>query len=249
MKPHMLPHYGIFRAFAFLVITMVACQLCSSAIGQIINGGFETGNPAGWSFAGQATAKDASFGVIPTHGAYAGFLDNTGNGTVVAGQMENALHLAIGTVTNMVPGTPTRGTVVFQDVAVSAGQQLVFDWNFMSDELDESPIFNDYCFYSVVGNTAGVTNIFLLASRNSSTFPGSAPTGYDGLTGWSTTTYTFLANDTYRVGFGVMNVTDSGHDSAMMLDGVVVPEPGTISLGLIGAAFCLAARRIWGQSK
>jgi hypothetical protein len=235
MKPSILPQMGTFRAFTSVAITLLACHVRSSARGQIINGGFETGNPAGWSFAGQATAKDASFGVIPTHGLYAGFLDNTGNGTVLAGQMETALHLSTGTVTNIVLGVPTRGTVIFQDVAVSAGQQLVFDWNFMSDELNEDPVFNDYCFYSVVGNTSGVTNIFLLASRNSSTFPGTAPAGYDGLTGWFTTTYTFSANDTYRVGFGVMNVTDSGHDSAMMLDGVVVPEPGTISLGLLGA--------------
>ena len=223
---------------------MLAYQVGSPARAQIINGGFETGNPAGWSFAGQATAKDASFGVSPTHGLYAGFLDNTGNGTVLAGQMETALHLSTGTVTNIVLGVPTRGTVIFQDVAVSAGQQLVFDWNFMSDELNEDPVFNDYCFYSVVGNTSGVTNIFLLASRNSSTFPGTAPTGYDGLTGWSTTTYTFSANDTYRVGFGVMNVTDSGHDSAMMLDGVVVPEPATISLGLLAGVCCGVRMRL-----
>src|SRR6478609_2747052 len=131
-----------------------------------------------------------------------------------------------GTVTNFVSGTPTRGTVMWQNVTAAAGQTLVFDWNFMSDELNEDPIYNDFSFFSVVGATSGVTDSFLLAGRNSSSFTPGAPAGFDGLTGWNTRTYTFTASDTYRIGFGVMNVTDSGHNSAMMLDGISVPEPG-----------------------
>jgi hypothetical protein len=208
---------------------------------QLVNGGFETGNAAGWGIAGQAGARNASFGVTPTYGAWAGYLENTGNGTVLAGDMEIALHLPTGTVTNFVSGTPTRGTVMWQNVTVSAGQTLVFDWNFMSDELNEASIYNDFSFFSVVGATSAVTDSFLIASRNSSSFTLGGPAGFDGLTGWSTTTYTFTASDTYRIGFGVMNVTDGGHNSAMMLDGITVPEPGIASL--IGVFAVLLIKR------
>jgi hypothetical protein len=193
---------------------------------QVVNGGFETGNVSGWGVAGQAAAHDATFGVTPTHGSYAGYIENTGNGTILAPDMETALHLPTGTVLTFVSGTPTRGTVMWQNVTVAAGQSLTFDWNFMSDELNEDPIYNDFAFYSVVGATSGVADSFLLASRNSSSFTPGGPVGFDGLTGWSSATYTFTASDTYRIGFGVMNVTDGGHNSALMLDAITVPEPG-----------------------
>jgi hypothetical protein len=143
---------------------------------QVINGGFESGMMS-WG------AHDATFGVTPTHGSYAGYIDNTGNGTILAPDMEPALNLPTGTMLTFVSGTPTRGTVIWQDVTVSAGQTLTFDWNFMSDELNEDPIYNDFCFFSVVGATSGVTNSFLLGSRNSSSFTPGAPVGFDGLTG------------------------------------------------------------------
>jgi hypothetical protein len=222
--------------------TCIAMSLLVTGRAQIVNGGFETGSAAGWSIAGQAGARDASFGVVPTHGSWAGYLENTGNGTVLAGDMETALHLPTGTVTNFVSGTPTRGTVMWQNVTVSAGQILVFDWNFMSDELNEAPVYDDFAFFSVVGAISGVTDSFLLASRNSSSFTAGAPAGFDGLTGWSTRNYTFTASDTYRIGFGVMNVTDGGHNSALMLDAISVPEPATVAL--IGMCALLLARRL-----
>jgi hypothetical protein len=228
-------------------VIVAACILMNSARleAQVVNGGFES-LMAGWSISGQAGPRDATFGVTPTHGTYAGYLENTGNGTVLAGDMETALHLPTGTVTNFVLGTPTRGTVIWQNVAASAGQTLTFDWNFMSDELNEDPIYNDFAFFSVVGPTSGVADASLIASRNSSTFTlGGAPAGFDGLTGWNTQTYTFTATDTFRIGFGVMNVTDGGHNSAMMLDGISVPEPGcaaVLGLGIILFEFRRRAR-------
>ena len=177
MKPSILPQMGHVSCVHVGGDNFARCHVCSSARGQIINGGFETGNPAGWSFAGQATAKDGPSALFQLMGSMPVFWTTLETERCSQARWKLALHLSTGTVTNIVLGVPTRGTVIFQDVAVSAGQQLVFDWNFMSDELNEDPVYNDYCFYSVVGNTSGVTNIFLLASRNSSTFPGDRASG------------------------------------------------------------------------
>jgi hypothetical protein len=218
---------------AFTAIVLVAA-LSIDARADVVNGGFESGAIAPWVVAGQGLVRDSSFGVTPTHGTYAGYIDNTGNGTILAADMDTALHLPAGTVNTFVSGTPTRGSVIYQNVVVAAGSTLSFDWNFMSDELHEDPIFDDFAFYSVVGATSGIQDSYLLASRNSSTFSSSAPVGFDGITGWETQTYYFPTSDTYRIGFGVMNVTDGGYDSAIMLDGIVVPEPAAgILIGIV----------------
>jgi hypothetical protein len=193
----------------------------------VINGNFETGNLSGWSSLGSAHVETAAFGVNPTEGTYDGYIETTGNFTALASAIVPFLGLTGSDIMALGQGAPTNGTGISQDITVSAGDTLTFDWNFLTDELDESATFNDFAFLTVDGSA------FLLASRNTSTFNVvSPPVGFDGQTGWSSDSYNFASAGTFKIGFGVFNVGDSGHNSVLLLDivNVPVPEPGTFVL-------------------
>jgi hypothetical protein len=98
-------------------------------------------------------------------------------------------------------------------------------------------MYNDFAFFTVNGSA------YFLASRNASSFNIVAPPiGFEGQTNWASASYTFAAAGTYQIGFGVFNVGDSGHDSALFLDNVdIVPEPAILSM--LGFACAPLARR------
>ena len=162
--------------------------------------------------------------------------ETTGNFTALAPAVVASLGVSGPAIVGLSAGTPTNGTGISQDVTVLAGDTLSFDWNFLTDELNEDAMYNDFGFFSISGSA------FLLASRNSSTFDMSfPPAGFDGQTGWTTQTYTFPSAGTFKIGFGVFNVGDSGHNSVLLLDAISisVPEPSSIVLLSIGLSIGL----------
>ncbi len=228
--------------------TLLAAALCALAIPLIAhaaptNGNFETGDLTGWTSIGLTGAATSSIGVTPTEGTYQAYVDNTGNGTVGANIIAAALGLSGPDILALGAGAPTVGSAIYQDVSVSAGDTLYFDWNFITDELDELPQYNDFAFFSV--DSAA----FLLASRNSSTYDTvSPPLGFDGQTDWSTQTYTFTSSGTVRLGFVSFDVYDAGHDSWLLLDAMIIPAPEPSTLALLAAGlpvglFLLRRRR------
>ena len=219
---------------------LALCALVAplAAQGQIVNGGFEAGTTAGWTVIGQGTTKTSSFGVAPTAGTRMGYVDTTGNSTVLPPPIITALGLDTADIMGLaIGGAPTRGSCMYQDVTVAPGDIMIFDWNFCTDELDESATFNDYAFFSIsdTADLSGTSAAHFLASRNASTYNTvSPPPGFDGQTGWTIgETYTFTSAATYRVGFVTFNVGDSGHNSALLFDAVVVPEPSVAAMLLL----------------
>jgi hypothetical protein len=218
-----------------LIVLLAALATPPLAAAAVVNGGFETGTLAGWTPIGFTKTETAAVGVTPTVGTYQGYLNSTGNFTASAPAVLASLTVDPPDILTLGAGTPTVGSGLSQDVTVAAGDTLTFDWNFLTDELDESATFNDFAFFSI----AGVP--FLLASRNSSTFNiVSPPAGFDGQTGWMTQSYTFTAGGTYKLGFGVFNVGDTGHDSVLLLDAVTLPVPEPTSLALIASGMSIA---------
>jgi hypothetical protein len=235
-----------------LHLAAVCCALILSiplTTHAVVNGDFETGTTAGWTVIGQGTTKTSSFGVTPTGGTRMGYIDTTGNLTVLPPPILTAFGLDAADIMGLaIGGAPTRGSAIYQDVTVAPGDVLTFDWNFVCDELDQSPTFNDYAFLAIsdTASLATTSSAFFLASRNASTYNTvSPPPGFDGQTGWTIgDNYTFTSAGTFRVGFVTFNVGDSGVNSALLFDGVsVTPEPGTLALVLAPLAGLARRRR------
>jgi len=214
-----------------LLITLCALVPARSSQGGVVNGGFEMGILTGWTLAGSGQATGSGIGVTPTEGIFQGYIETTGNFTVSAPAVAASLGVTGPAISGLGAGVPVNGSGLSQNVIVSAGDTLTFDWNFLTDELSESPTFNDFGFFTISGAA------YLLASRNSSTYDlVSPPAGFDGQTDWSTQTYTFPAAGAFTIGFGVFNVGDAGHNSVLLLDGISisVPEPSSLVLGIAG---------------
>ncbi len=219
------------------VCALVTPQLATAAV---INGSFETGDLTGWTVVGSAQAPDASIGVTPTVGTYQGYIETTGNYTQYAPPIEASLGITDSTLNGLGFTEFVNGTAISQDVTVSAGDTLTFDWNFLTDELDEDPLYNDFAYFTI--DSAA----YLLASRNGSTYDtGSPPVGFDGQTGWDSGSYTFTAAGTYKIGFGVFNVHDAGHNSVLLLDNISLPVPEPTSFVLLAIGLSAVCLRGW----
>lgn len=231
------------RSPKILAIALGSLLLATTtSTAAVINGGFEMGGLSGWTLIGQGHVETASVGVTPTEGTYQGYLETTGNYTALAPAVAASLGLSGPAIFALGAGPPTNGTGISQVVTVTAGDTVSFDWNFMTDELNEEATYNDFAFYSIDGSA------FLLASRNSSTFDTvSPPAGFDGQTGWGSESYTFSTGGAHTIGFGVLNVGDSGHNSVLLIDAVSIPVPETSTLAMcilaFGMFFCGSAGR------
>lgn len=222
-------------------LVLAVCAFSMSTVlaqGAVINGDYETGTLAAWPKIGAAQAATSSIGVIPTNGLYQAYVDNTGNFAAAAPSVVTFLGVPGSSVIGMGAGSPTTGSAISQNVSVTAGAVLTFDWNFMTDEHDEGLAFNDFAIYTI-GSDA-----YFLASRNS-TFMSlntvSPPPGFDGQTNWATQSHTFSVGGTYKLGFAVFNVGDAGHNSVLLVDSVAiksVPEPSALMLALFASTIC-----------
>ena len=218
---------GSMKGASLLFVAAAAAMAAPAAqAGQIVNGGFETGDLTGWS----STAHHVS-------------------------AVQQAVELNVGSAVwyategqyfaRLVTDGPGIYTLLSQSFAATAGDTLSFDYFF--DWGDYEPFYdNAYGRILDVGAGGAVATLFHW------NIPGSyLPSDY-GNVGWTALDYTFSQGGTYCVEFGIVNVLDSWNDSQMGVDSVkmvsgAVPEPLTwlaMTLGVGGIGAYLGKRKL-----
>jgi hypothetical protein len=192
----------------------------------VVNGGLESGDLTGWSSLGDVAATDSSFGTGPAAGSYQALLTTantadtadgynfSGNDAADGAALETFLQLPNGTLDAI------EGSGLSQSFTANAGDVLSFEWNFLTDILDNTG-FDDFAFFVLDGA------VFSLASTSSSLHASNSVFNYE--TGFSIFSQ-ILNGGSHTLSFGVVDVGDGLAVSTLLIDGVtlspqVIPEP------------------------
>ena len=157
-----------------------------------------------WQSIGNATHQDFD----PTDGELMAYL-SSGGINPTSESVADALGISVTELdVNGTSASPSYGAAVYQEITVSAGDVLSFDWRWQSFE---SPgFFNDYAYILLIED-----GVVLLAST--------VATGGSGtLTPWDTFSHTFVNPGTCYLAIGVFDVADNAVDSNLSLDNVQI---------------------------
>jgi hypothetical protein len=161
-----------------------------------------------------------------------------GSGAAVpVATLQGALGLAPGALDTLKisgdTGAVAFGSAIQQSFTANAGDQLHFNWNFLSDD-PGNHAGNDFAFMLLDGNLQRIANTF--------TASGVTPTVFTGETGYQGFSALISSTGTHTLAFGVVDVDAPNlalGASAVLIDNVrvtAVPEPGSVVLMLAGLA-------------
>ncbi|MEQ8384127.1 MAG: S8 family serine peptidase [Coleofasciculus sp. A1-SPW-01] len=190
----------------------------------LFNFGFENGDFTNWTTIGNTTIETDSIGSNPTDGDYQAFITNS-VGSVSDAEIETFFGLTAGALDNLGNGDIIEGSgLQFQPIKVQAGDSISFDWNFITNEENQSS-FSDFGFVSI---TSGVLSELADTSSDFNRFTGS----FGSQTGYGTFTHQFTESGIFTIGVGLMDAGDSYVDSGLLIDNFsFTPNSGT-NLGL-----------------
>ena len=202
-----------------------------------VNGDFELGTLGGWSVFGQTSVESALFGITPPQGTSHALLL-----TADEGSAGNASLLAsfLGAPALTLQGY-FGGSAIKQTFSATAGQHLLFSWNFLNGEFTNS----DLAFLAVNGEVIELESSATQASAS----PVNTAVGTFASSGYMSGLFIVPTTGEYTIGFGIVNGSDDSVQSGLLVDNVrladaVIPEPSTASACVIaGAAFALVATR------
>lgn len=204
------------------------------------NGSFAGGSLTGWTVTGNASAENLLAGPASSGNPYQAFIGNVGvsvyalgsGAAVPAGSLQTALGLSPGALETLKiagdTGTVVFGSAIQQSFTANAGDQLHFNWNFLSDETNNHA-GNDFAFMLFDGNLQRIANMFTPSGFSTTVFTNE--TGYQGFS------MPIPSSGMHTLAFGVVDVNGALGASAVMIDDVrvaAVPEPGSVVLMLAG---------------
>jgi hypothetical protein len=211
--------------------------LLSPPASALVIGDFE-GAFDGWTTTGAATSELDIFGITATLGSQFMQLRTQGGGVSDAA-MEAFFGLGSGTLDALSPSgnDVTEGSATQLILSANAGDELTFDYNFLTrEDASRSATYRDFFFSTIRSGEEGevVREDVLAISRLATSNPNWEQTG------WQNVSYNFQTSGTFTIGFGVVDVQDAKLETRLLLDNIRhIPEPSTglmVSLGLVGLA-------------
>jgi len=224
--------------FALTALLLLSAQVFAA---PLQNGSFAGGSLTGWTATGNASSDNLLVG--PSGNPYQALLGSASvlslyalgsSSAASVGPLQTALGLAPGALDTLKIGGDT-GSVVFgsaiqQSFTANAGDQLHFNWNFLSDETGNHA-GNDFAFVLLDGSLQRIANTFTPSGPTSTVFTNE--------TGYQAFSMLIPSSGAHTVAFGVVDVSDALGASAVLIDNVgvtAVPEPGSVVLMLAGLA-------------
>ncbi|MCG5062029.1 MAG: DVUA0089 family protein [Limnoraphis sp. WC205] len=195
-------------------------------LAEIDNRGFETADFSDWQTTGVTSIETSDFGSAPTEGTYQALLSND-FGAVSDAELESFLNLTSGTLDSLGSADVTEGSAIKQTITVSAGTQLSFDWNYLTNEGIGS-FYNDFAFVSIESEDSQILADTFSPLNTSNTFVFPQETGYDSFN------YTFEEGGTFTIGVGVVDVGDTVGNTGLLVDNFSLFDgiPGTYTVQL-----------------
>lgn len=176
--------------------------------------GFETGDFTDWTTTGNSRIETATFGSGPTEGTYQARITSAG-GSVSEANLETFLGVENGSLDSLGHGNVTQGSAMQTTFTANAGDIISFQWNFLTDELDQHVIYNDFAFTTL-------SSASTLVVRNQASFVPTVAAGFDGETGFKTFSTQLSTTGTHTLGIGVVDVQDNVVASALLVDNVSI---------------------------
>lgn len=163
------------RLITICAVVGLIMTVTGAAQAVLTNGGFESSDFTGWSTIGITSIETTAYGTGPTEGTYQALVTADESLSLVSDStIETFLGLTAGTLDGLITGDATTGSAIKQTITASVGDMLTFDWNFLTDEVEEEEegdYVPDFAFVSIVSGTSEI-----LADVVSSTFvPSSTP--------------------------------------------------------------------------
>lgn len=222
--------------FTLAALGLSVLASMASAAG-VANGDF-AGGLTGWTKAGNVAVDTTSqFGAPPAGFAAQAVLGTAdtsgflfGGSAVAASSLESFAGLAAGSLSGM---GATVGSGLSADFTAVAGDRLVLQWKFMSNDPQGSPA--DDTAYLVLDKTT----VIKLTSVNSATFLGGSASPLFDETAYLTFTSAPLSAGAHTVSLGVFDGLDTLGASVLAVTDVhlaPVPEPASGLLLLLGGS-------------